>query len=54
MSSCGEREEDVLRNGPTAVGIKEAVFSVATRASDYLIAARSMLGQIKTFRGPGP
>jgi NADH dehydrogenase [ubiquinone] 1 alpha subcomplex assembly factor 6 len=53
MSSCGVHEEDILRNGPTAVGIKDAVFAVATRASDHLITARTMLEQIKRLEDPG-
>jgi NADH dehydrogenase [ubiquinone] 1 alpha subcomplex assembly factor 6 len=53
MSTCGVREEDVLRNGPKAVGIKDAVFSVETRASDHLITARIMLESIKRSGNPG-
>lgn len=36
-------EEDVFRNGPNAHGLKDAVFSVATRANDYLITARTLI-----------
>ena len=52
MAQCGVREEDVLRNGPSAVGLKDAIFTTATRASDHLITARSMLGRIKQLEDP--
>ena len=53
MSQAGVREEDVFRNGPTATGLRDAAFTVATRASDHLITARSMLGSIKKSEDPG-
>ncbi|KAH0602734.1 uncharacterized protein H6S33_008384 [Morchella sextelata] len=40
----GLRQEDVLRKGSGAEGLKDAVFAVATRANDHLITARKMLG----------
>jgi NADH dehydrogenase [ubiquinone] 1 alpha subcomplex assembly factor 6 len=43
MVKAGVREEDVLRRGAEATGLKDAVFDVATRASDHLITARTML-----------
>ena len=43
MAENGVREEDVLRLGADAPGLKDAVFAVATRASDHLITARAML-----------
>ena len=52
MSQCGMREEDVLRNGPTAVGLRDAVFTTATRASDHLITARSVLDSMKHLEDP--
>jgi NADH dehydrogenase [ubiquinone] 1 alpha subcomplex assembly factor 6 len=39
------RQEDVLRQGGTAPGLKNAVFEVATRANDHLITARKMLAE---------
>jgi NADH dehydrogenase [ubiquinone] 1 alpha subcomplex assembly factor 6 len=42
MSQCGVREEDIFRQGGQANGIRDAVFDIATRASDHLITARTM------------
>lgn len=53
MSQCGVREEDVFRQGPEAVGLKDAIFTTATRASDHLITARSMLDRMKRLEDPG-
>jgi NADH dehydrogenase [ubiquinone] 1 alpha subcomplex assembly factor 6 len=53
MSASGVREEDVYRKGGAAPGLKDAVFAVATRASDHLITARSMLQSIKRSEDPG-
>ena len=47
MADAGVREEDVLRKGAEAAGLRDAVFKVATRASDHLITARSMLRQLQ-------
>ncbi|KAL8634755.1 MAG: hypothetical protein Q9228_007676, partial [Teloschistes exilis] len=47
MAECGLREEDVLRYGAQAEGLKDAVFRVATRASDHLITARQMLKNVQ-------
>lgn len=47
MSAAGVREEDVYRQGPAAPGLRDAVFAVATRASDHLITARSMLQSVQ-------
>ena len=43
MARAGVREEDVLREGAGARGLREAVFEVAVRASDHLITAREMV-----------
>ncbi|KAI5291951.1 hypothetical protein KEM55_008209 [Ascosphaera atra] len=43
MAEAGVREEDVFRFGAEANGLRDAVFTVATRASDHLITARQML-----------
>ncbi|MCJ1415639.1 hypothetical protein MMC32_001971 [Xylographa parallela] len=47
MAEVGLREEDVLRKGAEADGLRDAVFKVATRASDHLITARTMLENLK-------
>lgn len=46
MARAGVREEDVFRVGAEAPGLRDAVFEVATRASDHLITARQMLKNI--------
>jgi NADH dehydrogenase [ubiquinone] 1 alpha subcomplex assembly factor 6 len=43
MAEAGVKEEEVLRQGAAAVGLKDAVFRVATRANDHLITAGEML-----------
>lgn len=52
MSQCGVREEDIFRNGGNAEGLKDAIFTVATRASDHLITARSLMKEIKSHQNP--
>ncbi|KAL8773354.1 MAG: hypothetical protein Q9209_001748 [Squamulea sp. 1 TL-2023] len=47
MAECDLKEEDVLRYGADAPGLKDAVFKVATRASDHLITARQMVRNVK-------
>ena len=47
MAEVGVQEEDVLRKGADAKGLRDAVFKVATRASDHLITARSMLENLR-------
>ena len=47
MASAGLREEDVFRQGAEAPGLRDAIFQVATRASDHLITARSMLRNLR-------
>ncbi|KAI5286217.1 hypothetical protein KEM54_006959 [Ascosphaera aggregata] len=47
MAQSGVREEDVFRRGADADGLRDAVFAVATRASDHLITARQMLKNLK-------
>jgi NADH dehydrogenase [ubiquinone] 1 alpha subcomplex assembly factor 6 len=39
------RQEDVLRAGPRADGLEDAIFAVAARANDHLITARTMMKQ---------
>ncbi|GAB7358088.1 hypothetical protein MBLNU230_g0249t1 [Neophaeotheca triangularis] len=53
MAEAGVREEDVLRNGADAHGLRDAVFNVATRANDHLITARQMLTNIKAGQDAG-
>jgi NADH dehydrogenase [ubiquinone] 1 alpha subcomplex assembly factor 6 len=43
MLEANLRDEDVFRRGAEAPGLKDAVFKVATRASDHIITARTML-----------
>ena len=43
MAECGVKEEDVLRQGAEAPGLKDAIFKIATRANDHIITAREML-----------
>ena len=47
MGRTGVREEDVFRQGAEAPGLKDAVFEVATRASDHLITAREMINNVR-------
>jgi NADH dehydrogenase [ubiquinone] 1 alpha subcomplex assembly factor 6 len=49
MAKSGVREEDIYRRGGSAPGLKDAVFEVATRASDHLITARSMLKSVQRY-----
>lgn len=53
MAQCGVQEEQVLRQGAAAPGIRDAVFTVATRASDHLITAREMLKNLKAGQDIG-
>ena len=53
MAEAGVREEDVLRNGSNANGLRDAVFQVATRANDHLITARQMLSNIRAGQDEG-
>lgn len=53
MAEAGVREEDVLRHGAAAHGLRDAVFAVATRANDHLITARQLLTAIREGRGEG-
>jgi len=53
MAEHGVKEEDVLRQGSDAPGLRDAVFAVATRASDHLITAREMLKNIHAGKEVG-
>ncbi|KAJ5247860.1 hypothetical protein N7468_002843 [Penicillium chermesinum] len=47
MAQAGVKEEDVLRYGADAEGLRDAVFTVATRASDHLITVEQMLTNLR-------
>jgi NADH dehydrogenase [ubiquinone] 1 alpha subcomplex assembly factor 6 len=53
MAEVGLREEDVLRQGAEAPGLKDVVFRVATRASDHLITARTMVQNLRAGHDVG-
>ncbi|KAG9933323.1 hypothetical protein KCU98_g20244, partial [Aureobasidium melanogenum] len=53
MARHGVREEQVLRQGAEAPGLRDAVFEVATRASDHLITAREMVKNIRAGQDAG-
>jgi len=53
MAEHNVHEEDVLRNGTSAHGLRDAVFAVATRASDHLITARQMLSNVRSGQDAG-
>ena len=53
MAEHGVKEEDVIRQGSEAPGLRDAVFAVATRASDHLITAREMLKNIYAGKDVG-
>jgi NADH dehydrogenase [ubiquinone] 1 alpha subcomplex assembly factor 6 len=47
MAEAGVKEEDIFRSGASAPGLRDAVFTVATRANDHLITAREMLAKLR-------
>lgn len=53
MVEAGVREEEVLRKGSEAKGLRDAVFTVATRASDHLITAREMMKNLRAGKDAG-
>ncbi|KAK2605898.1 hypothetical protein QQS21_003738 [Conoideocrella luteorostrata] len=53
MSEEGVKEEEVFRQGPSAPGLQDAVFRVATRANDHLITVREMLKRLQAGQDPG-
>lgn len=53
MAETGLKEEDVFRLGADAPGLRDAVFAVATRASDHLITARQMLKNLRAGEDVG-
>lgn len=48
MADANLREEDVFRLGASAPGLRDAIFTVATRANDHLITAREMLTKLRS------
>lgn len=48
MAESNVREEDIFRQGASAPGLRDAVFTVATRANDHLITAREMLSKLRS------
>jgi NADH dehydrogenase [ubiquinone] 1 alpha subcomplex assembly factor 6 len=53
MAEAGVKEEDVYRQGAEAPGLKNAIFTVATRANDHLITAREMLKNLQQGNDAG-
>ncbi|PTU25545.1 hypothetical protein P175DRAFT_0498649 [Aspergillus ochraceoroseus IBT 24754] len=53
MAQAGVKEEEVFRQGADAPGLRDAVFAVATRASDHLITAQQMLGNLRAGQDVG-
>ena len=53
MAESGVKQEDVLRHGSSAPGLRDAVFTIATRANDHLITAREMLKNLQAGKDAG-
>lgn len=53
MAQSGVKEEEVFRQGAEANGLRDAVFTVATRASDHLITAQQMLANLRAGQDVG-
>lgn len=53
MADAGVREEEVMRKGGEAKGLRDAVFTVATRANDHLITARGMVKNLRAGQDAG-
>jgi NADH dehydrogenase [ubiquinone] 1 alpha subcomplex assembly factor 6 len=53
MAQTGVKEEEVFRQGAEAKGLRDAVFTVATRASDHLITAQQMLSNLRAGQNVG-
>jgi NADH dehydrogenase [ubiquinone] 1 alpha subcomplex assembly factor 6 len=53
MAQTGVKEEEVFRQGAEAEGLRDAVFTVATRASDHLITAQQMLSNLRAGQNVG-
>ncbi|KAL3486661.1 Squalene/phytoene synthase [Aspergillus germanicus] len=53
MAQAGVKEEEVFRQGAEAPGLRDAVFAVATRASDHLITVQQMLSNLRAGKDVG-
>ncbi|KAE8350972.1 Squalene/phytoene synthase [Aspergillus coremiiformis] len=53
MAQAGVKEEEVFRLGAEAPGLRDAVFTVATRASDHLITVQQMLSNLQAGQDVG-
>jgi NADH dehydrogenase [ubiquinone] 1 alpha subcomplex assembly factor 6 len=53
MAQVSVKEEEVFRLGAEAPGLRDAVFTVATRASDHLITAQQMLSNLRAGQDVG-
>jgi NADH dehydrogenase [ubiquinone] 1 alpha subcomplex assembly factor 6 len=53
MAETGVKEEEVFRQGAEASGLKDAIFTIATRANDHLITAREMLKNLQQGKDAG-
>merc|ERR1711977_286294 len=53
MAQAGVKEEEIFRQGAEAPGLKDAIFTVATRANDHLITAREMLKNLQQGKDAG-
>lgn len=53
MAEHGVREEEIMRKGADAHGLRDAVFAVATRANDHLITAQEMLKNLRAGKDAG-
>lgn len=50
MAQTGVKEEEVLRHGAEAPGLRDAVFTVATRANDHFITVQQMLSNLRAAK----
>lgn len=53
MAQAGVKEEEVFRKGADAEGLRDAVFTVATRANDHLITVEQMLSNLRAGKDVG-
>lgn len=53
MAQTGVKEEEVFRQGAEASGLRDAVFTVATRANDHLITVEQMLSNLRAGQDVG-
>lgn len=53
MAEAGVKEEDIFRQGADATGLKDAIFTIATRANDHLITAREMVKNLQQGKDAG-